>query len=136
MYRKSDSEGMLIAKGITLVILIILLAWFYSADASDEGLVTGKWTEVSSPDSDGDTTTEYMIQMENGNIYGMFWGTRHWDQIQEGDYISFNARGRYLSLFGWRVATPDIFGFEHKTVETPRESSSLPQWWLLRPIAI
>jgi hypothetical protein len=115
-YRNSDNSG---AKAVTALITLVLMAifylWFYSADASGSGVVTSKWHEShTSCDSDGDCTTHhsYLIQMRDGRIFKMFWGTRDWDRIPEHSHISFTARDRRIDIFGWRLMVPDIFNFE------------------------
>jgi hypothetical protein len=113
-YGRSSDENIakIVVYGALLVVMVIFYVWFYSADASGSGIVSDKWTETHTSCSDDGgchTTTSYLAQLRDGNIYGFFWGNRDWDRVQSDFYIEFVARGRRLSIFGWRVATPDIF---------------------------
>jgi hypothetical protein len=115
MSRNDNSSVKAITSLVMLVVMIIFYIWFYSADASGAGTVISKWHEThTSCDSDGDCTTthSYLVQFTDGKIYKFFWGTRDWDRVPEGSYIIFSARGRFISLFGWRIMVPDIFSFE------------------------
>jgi hypothetical protein len=95
---------------VGFVVLLILGVLFYSADASGEGYVASKWAEPN-----GDDGTAYYVQMEDGQVLGVFWGTKDWDKIHEGSYIRYTARGLNLNIFGWRIGSPDIFDL--KSVE-------------------
>lgn len=115
MGRDNGSGAKAVASLIMLVFMAIFYLWFYSADASGSGVVSSKWHEShTSCDSDGDCSTShsYLIQMRDGRIYKFFWGTRDWDRVPEGAYISYSARGRHLDIFGWRLMVPDIFSYE------------------------
>lgn len=122
-YRSSggSDEGKLIAYGIMFVFIIIFSIWFYSADASGSGKIADKWVEShTSCDDDGDcsTTHDYLVQFSDSRIYGVFWGRIHWDGMVPGYTISFDARGRRISLWTIRIMVPDIFSYE--VLEAPQ----------------
>ena len=116
---RSDSQSKAGAYIVMLILAIIFYAWFYSASANGEGVVQSKWTETNTSCSDGDctTTTSYLVQFDDGRVYDVFWGTRDWDRMVVGSKIRFNARGRDIRFFGWRIMQPSIFGFE--TIQGP-----------------
>ncbi len=111
----SDDNGKVVGSVVMLIFVIIFSIWFYSADASGTGTVASKWVESStSCDDNGNCTTShsYMVQFKDSRVYKCFWGTLHWDPMMENSTISFNAKGRFISFFGWRIAVPDIFSWE------------------------
>ncbi len=99
-----------------LLVLALFGAWnWYSHEEQVIGVVSSKWVETStSCDKDGDCTTThtYLIQLENGNIYQVFWGSLHYDRIIPGDEIKFTARGYHVEFNGWRINQPSFFEFE------------------------
>jgi hypothetical protein len=118
-YSSNDSEGKFWGSVITLILLVIFYLWFYSASCSGTGVITSKWTESHtscSTDDDGHTSchtsTTYLVQFDDGSVYGVFWNTRDWDRMMVGSTIKFEARGRKISFLGWRIMQPDIFSFE------------------------
>ncbi|MBI5613744.1 hypothetical protein HY947_02370 [Candidatus Gottesmanbacteria bacterium] len=113
-YGSEDSSAKAIGSLVLIVILIIFFVWFYSASESGIGVVQSKWTEThTSCNDDGCTTsTKYLVQCKDGKIFGVFWGTRDWDRMIVGSTIKYEARGRSLDFFGWRLMQPDIFSFE------------------------
>ncbi len=114
-YRSSDdSQAKLVANLILLGIALVFYLWFYSAKSTGEGVITSKWTEThTSCDDDGCiTSTDYLVQFEDGTILSVFWGNRDWDRMVVGSRIRYEARGRDINFLGWRVMQPDIFSFE------------------------
>lgn len=104
---------------ILLVLAIIFYIWFYSAGEASSGVIQSKWTEShTSCNDDGCTTsTSYLVQFNDGRVYDVFWGTRDWDRIIVGSHVSFDARGRDIRFFGWRIMQPSIFSFQ--VLESP-----------------
>lgn len=104
----------------TFLALVGGAAWFYSATEDTTAVVESKWMDTSvstTCDENGKncrttTTRTYYVQMEDGKIYNVLWGTLQWDRMQPGSEIHFTARGRHLQLWGWRTATPTITWYE------------------------
>lgn len=113
-YSSDDSNAKFWANVIMLAFAVLFYLWFYSVKVEGTGVIADKWTEVScSTDDDGDThcSTTYLVQFKDGRIFGVFWKPQ-WDRMIQGSTISFVARGRHISFFGWRIMQPDIFSFE------------------------
>lgn len=112
-YSSSDDTGKLFAYIILLVLLVIFSIWFYSADASGEGVISSKWIETHTSCDDGDCTTtyDYMVQFSDSRVYRVFWGRMHWDGMIPDNYIGFEAKGRQIYLGPIRIKVPDIFKY-------------------------
>jgi hypothetical protein len=95
------------------IILVIGAIFWFSHEEADSGTVTAKWVETStSCDDDGCSTTyTYLVQLDKGTVYQLFWGTRDFDRMQPGMKVQFTARGYHVRLWGWRIATPTIFSW-------------------------
>lgn len=116
-YRSSSSDTNTVVYIVMLVVAVIFMIWFYSADASGTGWISSKWVETNtSCDDDGCTTTHtYYVQFTDTRVYTVFWGTLHWDRMMENSQIAFQARGRRIGFFGWRWMVPAIFDFQQLT---------------------
>lgn len=117
MSSSRSSEGDITVKIISLVIMLIFAIWFYSASESGTGWIASKWSETRTSCSDGDCTTTitYYIQLKDSRVYTVFWGTAHWDPMMENSEIAFEARGRRINFFMWRMAVPAIFSWQQLT---------------------
>lgn len=111
----SDSSAKAIAYLVIFAFLAIFYLWFYSAEVDGQGQVISKWVETNtSCDDDGNCTTThtYYVQFSDGTVMNTFWGNRDWDRMLEGKHYEYHARGRQISLWGWRLMTPAIFSYE------------------------
>lgn len=107
--------------GLLGLLAVIVLFWgsFFSHTDSVHGQVTNKWVEQDcSSDSDSKVagpqspahscTNKYMFQLDNGEIY-MCWcvfGSREWDVLRTGDWVSFKTYGYSSYLGNIRVIVP------------------------------
>lgn len=94
---------------ISIPLLFFLLWYFHIENVT--GTVHSKWTE-SNGGRNRRVKNTYLIQMDNGKVYSIFWGTRHFDRINEHQQISFKAHGFTIRLLGWRLTQPTLFGFK------------------------
>lgn len=111
-----DIKYILEEYGLYLLIAVVLigsLIFVYSHEVNEVGVVTSKWVETHcSGGEDGSCSQAYMIQLENGNVYSLWWGTRDFDPIQPGMTIEVQARGYHARLWGWRISYPTIFSWQ------------------------
>lgn len=108
--------------GILTILLIALIAavFWFSHEESGEGIVASKWVQndpSTSCDENGQhcTTTDhytYYVQMENNDIFTIWWGRLKWDPLLPGMKIRYNTRGYRTSFYGYRMSSPTIMDYE------------------------
>ena len=124
MISESGKEVKAFLTVIMIVMAIVSAVVWFSHQTVDTGIVDSKWPEVHTwtdevCDADGNncvdvprSSTSYMVQMTDGKIFDMFWGTHDWDRLMHGMRIKYSARGYDVKILGWRIANPSIFSYE------------------------
>lgn len=97
--------------GLALIILAVAALIFFGTTYEGTGVVSDKWVETSTDCNDnGSCTTNhtYYVQLQDGSLYTLVWGTVDFDKIRSGDTIEFTSHGLTFRPLGIRIMVPAI----------------------------